>query len=94
MQSSERGRYRSREPRGLRDGLGGARVRCSAPQTGGRARQDVGQELVAAVGGGVAAAEREGRRPLSSFLKPRHLGHTRGPPNFTVFCSIGALTEK
>lgn len=25
MQSSERGRYRSREPRGLRDGLGGGK---------------------------------------------------------------------
>lgn len=48
-------------------GSEGAKGPQLSPQTGGRARQDVGQVLGGFGGGGAAAEEREGRQPLSSF---------------------------
>lgn len=65
MELSKRGRYRSREPRGLR----GPRVRGSAHKreaVPGRTKaKSWGAVVVLVV---VVVAEREGRQPLSSFF--------------------------
>lgn len=48
-------------------------------------------EVVVVNDGGAVAAEREGTTTTLILLKPWHLGHTRGPPNFTLFSSMAPL---
>lgn len=78
----ERGWYRSREPGCLR----GAKGPKLSPQTGGCARQDEGQSRP---GEGWRWC-RGGTTSTLIPLKLQLLGHTRGPPNFTLLPSTNS----
>lgn len=89
---SKRGRYRSREPRGLR----GPRVCSSAHKQGAVP----GRTLAKSWGGGWwwwwwrgGGSRKGGATTTLILLKPLHLGHTRGPPNFTLFHSMAPLQK-
>lgn len=64
----------------------------SAAQPTNRRPCQAGRRPRVGGGGGSGGGGREGGETTTLILlKPRHLGHTRGPPNFTLFYSMAPL---
>lgn len=85
---SKRGWYRSRGPWGLRGQGSADQPTNKRPRQAGRRPSEGGGVRLWCRG--VGSKEGGTRTPLI-LVKPRHLGHTGGPLNFTLSCSITVL---